>query len=142
EYAEAVRRVTAACGLSILPAKSAVDAQVVAVSGSIDGEWNTLALTELPPPDAPRGFVSHQTFDSAEVGLVSDQRIACMAHELCHALGLGHAVPGSGNLMEPVLSQIGSPQAGDTAELQARYGPPGATSPAIPAPTPTPAPKA
>jgi hypothetical protein len=140
EYAEAVRRIAAACGLSIAPASVPAAAQVVAASGPIDGQWNVLALSELPPADAPLGTVLHQTFDSAEGGLTKDQRIAMMAHEFCHCLGLGHAQPGSGNLMEPVLSSIGAPQPGwDIPQLQQRYGPPKVSTPA-PAPAPKPAP--
>lgn len=139
EYAEAVRRVAAVCGLTIVAAASPGDADVVASMGPIDGEWNILALSELPPPDAPKGTVLRQTFDQAEVGLTKDQRVAMMAHEFCHCLGLGHATPGSGNLMEPVLSTIGSPQAGDAAELQSRYGPPAATPAGASTPTAPPA---
>lgn len=141
EYAEAVRRMAAVCGIQITPASDVSSAQVLAVSGPIDGQWNILALTELPQPDAGAGTVLHQTFDNAEVGLTSEQRIAMMAHECGHFLGLGHAVPGSGNLMEPILGTISSPQAGDVAELQERYGPPAAaaTPAAAPPPSPTPA---
>jgi hypothetical protein len=69
------------------------------------------------------------------------------AHEFGHAVGLGHATPGSGNIMEPVLGSVTTPQAGDTAELLERYpitsttGDPTPTTPSAPpvgAPVPGP----
>ena len=138
EYGEAWRRMTAVCGLTASPAASASAANVQAVQGPIDGPWNVLALSELPPPQAAPSTVLHQTFDVAETGLTSAQRVAMMAHEIGHVLGLGHATPGSGNLMEPVLGTIDHPQAGDTAALVERYGPP-TTSGAPPAEPPAPA---
>lgn len=139
DYAEAVRRLTAVCGLTVIEAADPSQAQIIAVQGPIDGPWNVLALSELPPPDAGPITVLHQTFDVAETALTRDQRKAMMAHEFGHCLGLGHAPQGSGNLMEPILSTIGSPQAGDIAELQARYGPP-ANANTTGTPTPAPAP--
>lgn len=122
EYAEAWRRVAGACGISVTASASPAGVQVLAVSGPIDGPYNVLALTELPTgqPD----FVSHQTFDDTEAELSSEQRIACMAHEACHALGIGHAPAGTVALMAPVLSDVSRPQAWDIAQLQALYGPP------------------
>ncbi len=132
DYAEAWRRMTAVCGLTASPATSPGEANILAVSAPIDGPYNVLALSELPGTDA-WASVLHQTFDSAESELSKDQRIACMAHEIGHCLGLGHSPEGSGNLMDPILSSVGTPQAGDVAELQARYGPPAGEA-ATPAP--------
>jgi hypothetical protein len=134
DYGAAIASMAAVCGIQIRETKDFNTAQVLAVSAPIDGEWNVLALTER--------LVLHQTFDIAEVGLSRQQRIAMMAHECGHFLGLGHAVPGTGALMEPVLGTITGPQAWDVEQLQQRYGPPGLSptpkpltpSPAAPSP--------
>jgi hypothetical protein len=131
EYAEAIRRITAVCGVEINPTNDPAAAQIVAAGGPVDGPWNVLALTELPPPGAQLGTVLHQTFDIAEVNLTKEQRIGVMAHEACHFLGLGHAPAGVEALMAPGLGHICTPQPWDIAELQTRYGPP-RTSPATP----------
>jgi hypothetical protein len=121
-YAEAWNRWAAVCGITVAAVRSQTEARVVAVGGPIDGPGNILAESELPCGANARSVMT-QTFDIAET-LTQAQQIACMCHEIGHALGLGHAAPGSGNLMEPVLSVIDRPQAGDIAEIQARYGPP------------------
>jgi hypothetical protein len=135
DYAAAVARVTSVCGLTVTMAPSASAAQIRAASGAIDGPWNVLALSELPPPGNTQ-LVLNQRFDPAEVALTRAQRQAMMAHEFCHCLGLGHAPVGSGALMEPVLGTVASPQAWDTAQLRARYplagAPPDSPGPAPP----------
>jgi hypothetical protein len=131
DYALAISRITDVCGLTIGPAPSASAAQVVAVSGNIDGPWNVLALSELPPPGNER-LTLNQRFDLAEIGLTRAQRQAMMCHEFCHCLGLGHAPPNSGALMAPTLGSVASPQSWDIAELQSRYGPPRGYLPAHP----------
>jgi hypothetical protein len=142
EYAEAVRRVCSVCGLNVEPTADRAAAQIIASGGPIDGPWGILALSQLPFPMATPYHSVNQTFDWAETALTKDQRISIMAHEFCHCLGLGHAPAGSGNLMEPVLGLVGWPQAGDTAELVRRYGPPAAPAdpagppPAVPAAPP------
>jgi hypothetical protein len=139
DYALAVSRVTAVCGLTVSPAASAEGASIIARSRPIDGPWYVLALSELPPP-GNTSLTLKQEFDVAETGLTRAQRQAMMAHEFCHCLGLGHCDPGSGNLMEPSLSHINSPQAWDTKELLARYPLTAPTDsvpgPVIPAPRP------
>ncbi len=142
DYALAVERVTAVCGLSVIPAAAVSSAQIVAGSAPIDGPWNVLALSELPPPRNV-SLTLKQKYDVAEVALTRTQRQAMMAHEFCHALGLGHAPPGSGALMEPVLSDIAMPQAWDIRELLARYpmtGDPGPDPGPGPSPGPSPVP--
>jgi hypothetical protein len=122
-YATACEQLNAVCGISLEPADSAADAHIVAVAGPIDGPWNILAESELPC-GATATSVMHQTFDNAEQ-LDDATMVACMCHELGHALGLGHSTPG--NLMAPILDPtITKPQPGDIAELQARYGAPAA----------------
>jgi hypothetical protein len=135
DYALAVQRVTDVCGLTVTEAPSASAAQIVAQAGNIDGPWNVLALSELPPPGNER-LVLNQRFDVAEIGLTRAQRQAMMAHEFCHALGLGHAPPSSGALMAPILASVLGPQAWDIAELQRRYGPPVSTPSPVPVPVP------
>lgn len=140
DYAEAWHRMTAVCGLTATRALDPTKAQILAVSAPIDGPFNILAMSELPQNNAGVGTVLHQTYDIAEVSLTRAQRVAMMAHEIGHALGLDHAAPGSGNLMAPVLSSIDRPQAGDVAELVSRYGPPATQPTAPPATTPDPSP--
>lgn len=120
-YAEACARIAAVCGATFEPTVDPTEAQVLATTGPIDGPWNVLALSELPPTG---GFVGvlHQTFDVAEV-LDDATMVMMFAHEMCHILGVGHGAPG--NLMAPELDlNYAMPQAWDIAELQARCGPP------------------
>jgi hypothetical protein len=142
EYAEAAARIAAVCGIALAPAPLGAAAHIRATSAPIDGPWNVLALSELPPPNAPASTVLRQTFDVAEAHLGMNQRISMMCHELCHCLGLGHAPVGTGALMEPTLGAIDRPQPWDIRELQARYGPPPAVPAPIPPAIPIPAPPA
>jgi hypothetical protein len=132
DYDLAVQRVTEVCGINATRAASASVAHILAVSGRIDGPWNVLALSELPPPGNIT-LTLNQKFDPAEIALTRAQRQAMMAHEFCHCLGLGHAPPGSGALMEPVLHTVATPQAWDRRELLARYP---LTAPTDPDPEP------
>ena len=51
--------------------------------------------------------------------------VRVLTHELGHGLGVSHLGEQSGAIMAPFYSsRIGWPQAGDTAEVVARYGPP------------------
>jgi hypothetical protein len=132
-YMGAARMLEAVCGIKFEWAPIPALAEIVATSGPIDGPWNVLALSELPNSPDFMGRL-HQTFDQAEQ-LDDNLMVAMMAHELCHCLGLGH-LP-AGNLMAPVLDpSITTPQPGDIAELQARYGPPAASAPSVPAADP------
>lgn len=91
--------------------------------------------------------VKHQRFDHMETwcyvsgtAVPRDMRIdlgrvAC--HELGHVLGIPHIQ--AGNLMQPTYSySIWTPQAGDIAEAQGRYGKPVNAPPTPPPPPPVP----
>ncbi|WP_422924462.1 matrixin family metalloprotease [Singulisphaera sp. PoT] len=118
-YRKAASQLEAVCGVRFTEVASSAQANIVAVSGMIDGPWNVLALSQLPNSSSYAG-VLNQTFDQAEQ-LSDDLMVAMMCHELGHILGLGHL--GTGNLMAPILdARITKPQAGDIAELVSRYG--------------------
>jgi hypothetical protein len=126
-YGQAVAQITAVCGIEIDAASSPGEAQILASAGPIDGPWNVLALTELPPVPDFDGGVLHQTFDVSEQ-LDDPTMLAMFCHEACHFLGLGHDV--AGTLMSPYLDpRITTPQARDIAQLQDRYGPPAQLAP-------------
>lgn len=131
-YAEAWRRATAGSDIVATPVSVPSQARTVAISGPIDGPRNVVALTELPC-GYTEASVSHQTFDVADGETLAQDElmVACMCHEALHALGLVHATPGSGNIMEPVLNPaVTSPQPGDIAQRDLRYPPPAAKEPA------------
>jgi hypothetical protein len=140
-YDDAWGMITNVCGVTAAKVSDPSQARVVAVVGEIDGPGNILAESELPCGFSAESVV-HQTFDSGDGATsLADPRLmtACMVHEIGHALGLSHATPGSGNIMEPIISSaILSPQSGDISELQSRYGPPAGTAtvtvPAAPSP--------
>lgn len=105
-------------------------------SGVIDGRGGTLAWSELPNGSDQ---VLRQMYDSSERWTAVLQRsqvpqgmiplVVTMAHEVGHALGLGHSNDPS-SLMYPSLNvNAWGPQAWDIRELVARYGPPDATPP-------------
>ncbi len=136
-YDEAWGYWAAVCGIQPRSVSLPGDARVVAISAPVDGPGNVLALSELPCGYGPSS-VAHQTFDPADAGTYLNTReliVACMCHEIGHALGLSHAKPGSGCLMEPVINPaIIKPQDGDIVFVQALYG-----LPLQPAPSPPPA---
>jgi hypothetical protein len=125
----ALNRWAKVCGIipKYTPGNSA--AKILVGSRQIDGPMGVLAESELPC-----GAVQHcrQWYDGTENwgmfdGAGQNPRIIdfvrVATHELGHALGMNHI--GAGNLLAPVYSpQIWTPQSGDIAEMQARYGPP------------------
>lgn len=140
-YAEAWSYWAEVCDIKPRYVEDVNQAKIVMTAGYIDGPSNTLAWSEMPCGGA--GQLT-QRYDSGEQRwIVSEHptngidfvRVAC--HEIGHALGMPHIGPG--NLLAPTYSTtVRKPQAGDIAEMQARYGPPQPKPPVPPDPTPTP----
>ena len=122
-YDRAAASWRAVCGIDLRRVADPREARIIARSGPIDGRGNVLAWSELPY-NATAATVLNQRYDLPESWSNADQLVACIAHELGHAIGLPH-LPGTGALMEPVLV-LGrhTPQPPDIAAAVARYGPP------------------
>lgn len=109
-------------------------------TGRIDGPGRTLAFFQLPPNDGFLGKLAG-TADDDERWEEQIPIADVICHELGHALGLGHTNVRR-QLMNPMLSDISTPQAGwDVPQVQARYGrptaPPQPPSPPVPPVTPS-----
>jgi hypothetical protein len=101
----------------------------------LDGPMGILAYSELPCGVASNTQL-HQVYDADE-NWSESMLLAVACHEIGHALGLQHST--KGNLMAPYYDpNITKPQAGDIAEMVARYGQPKPKP--VPTPTPTPVP--
>jgi len=125
-YDDACRRIMAVCGVTLTRTLDPNAAQIRAYAGRIDGPGNVLARSQLPLL-ATAQTVLYQTFDLDDE-LPYDLMVVCMAHEICHCLGLGHSTVGE--LMAAYLDgNVRFPMPGDVAELQSRYGPPAAQGP-------------
>lgn len=101
------------------------------------GPGGVLADSELPGPSTTQQTQLRQRYDTADDFVVSKNPPAnkiditrVIAHEGAHALGMGHIA--AGNLLAPIYStKIDRPQAGDIAEMVARYGMPSKAAPPV-----------
>lgn len=133
--AEGFARWSRVCGVLPKFVEDAGRANIVVGLQTI-GPGGVLADCELPVQQS-MSQRCRMRIDTAEAWCISDNPppnkidlVRTVCHELGHGLGLDHL--GGGNLMAPTYStQIKDPQAGDIAEMVARYGLP------IAQPTPT-----
>ncbi len=139
---EALGRWAAVCGIRPKYTPGNPAAMISVGTRPIDGAYGVLAESELPCGNVQ---TCHQWYDTGEPwGMFNDAGngnlidfIRVATHELGHALGMNHI--GSGNLLAPVYSKnIYKPQAGDIAEMVARYGSPAAVTPPPPVGTGSP----
>jgi hypothetical protein len=125
---EALNRWKRVCGIRPVFTPGNPNARITIGSRGIDGPMGVLAESELPCGNVRR---CRQWYDNGEPWgmfngsganrLIDFIRVAM--HELGHALGMGHI--GAGNLLAPTYSRnIWEAQAGDIAEMVARYGQP------------------
>ncbi len=123
---EALARWARVCGIRPTYSPGNRQAKILVGSRSIDGPMGVLAESELPC-----GATQCRQWYDAESWAIFDGAgsrnaidfVRVAMHELGHALGMNHI--GSGNLLAPVYSRtIWDAQAGDIAEMVARYGPP------------------
>lgn len=129
-YIECVRqacnRWSAVCNISFVLGTSREGADIVFDAKDIDGPFNTLAYTYLPPmQNIPLFMDNGENWDKSWGPPI----IPTHVHELGHCLGLEH---GGKGIMQPFLSEFVQPQVGyDINEVVARYG-----SPVLPPVTP------
>jgi hypothetical protein len=126
------------CGIEPINVDDPSKANITSRQGSgrrdqLDGPMGILAYSELPCGVASNTQLQ-QVYDADE-NWSESMLLAVACHEIGHAYGLQHS--SKGNLMAPYYDpNITGPQAGDIAEMVARYGPPKPKP--VPTPTPTP----
>lgn len=129
------------CGIEFFEVETKETANIYVTAGRIDVSGMTLAWSHLPCGFTMRDQAT-QRYDTADAGGVfaaalTTQEVA--AHEVGHAIGIGHLA--RGNLMQPFAAgNIITPKTGDISEAVARYGPPRGRPTPVPTPTPTPIP--
>ena len=118
------------CGIE--PTWVDADAHISMRPHNFDGPGGVLADSMLPPCRLKRNadFAARQRYDRGETFWTGPTNrwprnaidlATVIAHELGHALGLGHLA--AGNLMQPTLDRnITSPQADEIAIMQRLYG--------------------
>ncbi len=129
-YAQAYKNWAEVCGLDFSYTATAREADIRKEVGRIDGKGRTLAWSELANgSDQPL----RQMYDSGEDWLGNDLLLITAAHEIGHALGIGHSND-SNALMYPSLNTKtkGKPQSWDVAEAVSRYGKPNLPPPVTP----------
>jgi Matrixin len=99
-------------------------ANVIMTVKYIDGQYGVLGESQLPYGNVTQLTQWFDTgdkfsaFDGPKPNQIDIVRV--MTHELGHILGMNHI--GTGNLLAPVYNDnVWLPQAGDIAEMQARY---------------------
>jgi len=123
------------CAIRLRYNANSKTADIVARAANLGGPGNVLADSGLPCGSNPRqqpqrydgeNWVISETPAPGQIDLT---RVQC--HELGHAIGSDHIA--MGNLLAPMYNPaIRKPQAGDIAEMQARYPGAGSATPPLP----------
>lgn len=109
------------CGID-LKFQPGGNANIQAVAAYMDGPNGILGESYLPCGNVTQTTVLGQRYDTAESWTLSFL-LRVMLHEVGHALGLSHANPGTGAVMEPYLTAFATPQRWDIDQMVGRYGP-------------------
>ncbi len=123
----------AACAMQlVIRGTGAGRCNIQADEGDIDGPGGILAQAFLPGfPSSTATDSLGQEYDTADAGLSANAFQIVVLHETGHSLGLSHDEdPNQVAVMDPFLNEsLTGWLPPDVAELQARYGAPGADGP-------------